>query len=132
MGCKQWWRRPCYRRLMGFTVCPAAALVQVPPLCLFGSLDYELLHFTSLFHGGLVARALGPSRTVRRGAVTWCLGTLRMGGRRKNGLSGFSSGFTEPSGPENEVKGNEDVIHSVTGDGCLPHELALTKSMSRS
>lgn len=53
-----------------------------------------------------------------------------MGGRRKNCLSGFSSGFTEPSWPENEVKGNEDVTCSVTGDGCLPHELALINSIS--
>lgn len=49
-----------------------------------------------------------------------------MGGRTKNCLPGFSSGFTEPLGPENGVKGHEDVIRSVTGDGCLPHELALT------
>lgn len=54
-----------------------------------------------------------------------------MGGRRKNCLSGFSFGFTEPSGPENEVKSHEDVIHSVTGDGCLPHELALFNSINR-
>lgn len=62
----------------------------------------------------------GTLQDSKEGSTTCCPGTLRMGQRRKNCMSVFSPGLTERSGPENEVKGNEDVIHSVTGmAACL-------------
>lgn len=125
LGGSRWrWRHPWPPGDDGFCH-PAAVLIQVPLIMAWFSRQHSVCCHVSLFCDRVITtwlvRCLGPSRSVRKGAVGPAprnLGADREGGKKSAWCPG-------PSGPYDKGKGDWYMASLVTDNCHLPYQTAL-------